>query len=223
MKYKSRKTGGAAAVACSALLGIMFCLFISNSCEHECRGALLPEITASQQRIECVHILRLNGWVGIIRKIFFANPHPRAMPVNMEHHSIATHQSILGGTEAKNLSLLTAQSGQSLVCFALVSGGLIFQPLVPLNLSALGECVDNKPANNRDNISKDGKTERDINWPSWVWWIGWRWYHWLVFFWMCFFNGAGMCAIWQLMMPNVQAQPPPLSVTPKCNPDNQIS
>ncbi len=95
-----------------------------------------------------------------------------------------------------NLSLRLREMRKSCDGFLPGNLGLGFRSLVFLCLSPSGESVNNEPARDIDNHSANNADRRPIRLELF------EWYHWLILFWLCFFNGAGMCALWRLLTPN---------------------
>ncbi len=190
-------------VGSGALLGVIFGILISSACEPVCSAALAPEKTTTHQRLECVKIPRLNGRVCLLHKISLSSSNPSSETSRAEQHHGTLHGRSLVNAMADNLPLCLCEMRKCGDSLLLGSLGLGFRSLFFQSLTPSGVSINNKPS---DNGNADAQTRNGDGYPSWIWWCGWHWYHWVVFFWMCFFSGAGMCAIWRLLMtPNVES------------------
>jgi hypothetical protein len=78
----------------------------------------------------------------------------------------------------------------------------VSEPLIPLELAPPSKAVTDEPTGNGENVSGNRESDGQINWPSWVWWRGWQWYHWVIWMFLSFFQGVGMCAIYDFLKPN---------------------
>lgn len=140
-------------------------------------AALIAEITTIEQRLECIHVSGLHRGVVLVEKIILASSNPRAVGINAQYPNTAPLKSISRDAFSQNLPLGIRQKQSRLDHLLFGGGGLDLGSLIFLKLSPFCEVVDHKPADDSDDIAKDGNPERDINRPSWIWWVGWHWYH----------------------------------------------
>lgn len=163
---------------------------------------LTAVIATTKQRLESIHISGLNRGVFLVEKIMLSGSYPRAVGIDAQYPNTTPLKSFRGDALSQNLTLGIGEAQRRLQCGALFRDRLISEPFVFFGIAALGEPMLNKPSDDGNDVADDRQSKRGVNWPSWVWWRGWHWYHWPVFFWMCFFSGAGMCAMWRLLTPN---------------------
>jgi hypothetical protein len=152
---------GIVAVGSSAVLGVIFCLFVSHAGHPICVAALMGQTPSAQQRPECVAISGLERPVGLIKEIVSTSSDPRANILVRKEQNKSALITLRRGTMMKDVALRIGKTG----CFL---NGLPFgrfELLVPTPLPIFGEVMI---AQGSSQSTNDGSHAKSGNVNIWI-------------------------------------------------------
>jgi hypothetical protein len=182
----------------SRALFVFFICSLESDARHCVKiPGLLSEKTSSKQRLESVEIFSLESPVKLIKEIVLPSPDPHAESINA-HEPYSPAFIAFGSCTLPNdlqFSRCESQRLLGLLCTGRVS--FVFDSLVPLSFTLLGQVMDDKPSRHINGQSTHDADSCPIQFGKF------KWYHWCLFFLACFFHGAGMRVIWSYFQTNV--------------------